>query len=307
LIPIMTIPFINYMVEYQWQKFRDYIEWRRFFFNILFITYSIFSLSMVQYKNTVHSITENTPAIYDLWYLFVIIMMISIAVVNFIIEVANLFKRPIEYLSQLWKWVDLLCYSLSITVVWFHLNDSSPESLRVMASVTLILYCVKMFYYMRANEQTSQLIRIIIEMIVSMKNFLSVFFICIFGIAGGFFIMQNALYKDGLNDDDLSKAQFAGTNIIMAVIYTYRLSLGDFQLDSLDSFENPIERYFIWTVFLLSSLFMVVVLLNLLITIMGTTYSDLSSMIMNLQIREKVMFISENELLVTRTQIFKNS
>jgi hypothetical protein len=68
----------------------------------------------------------------------------------------------------------------------------------------------------------------------------------------------------------------------MAFIYTYRLAMGDFSLDSLDSFEDGFEKYFMWIVFLISSLFLVIVLLNLLIAIMGMTFSDVQAKISNL-------------------------
>lgn len=150
--------------------------------------------------------------------------------------------------------------------------------LRPVASVTLIILWIKMFYYLRAYESTSQLIRMIIEIVVSMKNFLSVFFIGIFGFAGGFFIMQEALVNVNTQSvEDQEKARFAGSNMVMVFIYTYRLALGDYGLDSLGDFSNSIERYFMWAVFLIASLFLVVVLLNLLITIMGSTFSDVSA------------------------------
>ena len=58
--------------------------------------------------------------------------------------------------------------------------------------------------------------------------------------------------------------------------------MGDFSLDSLDSFEDSFEKYFMWIVFLISSLFLVIVLLNLLIAIMGMTFSDVQAKISNL-------------------------
>jgi hypothetical protein len=122
----------------------------------------------------------------------------------------------------------------------------------------------------------------IIEIIKSMKNFMTVFFIGIFSFAGGFYIMQEGLIKKDASEEDEAKARFAGDNPIRAFIYTYRLAMGDFSLDSLDSFEDDFEKYFMWIVFLISSLFLVIVLLNLLIAIMGMTFSDVQAKISNL-------------------------
>ena len=62
-----------------------------------------------------------------------------------------------------------------------------------------------------------------------------------------------------------------------------------------------------WAVFMIASLFLVVVLLNLLITIMGCTFSDVSAQILNLRIREKILLITQNETLFNREKVFGNS
>jgi len=119
--------------------------------------------------------------------------------------------------------------------------------------------------------------------------------------------MQDALIKKDDGEDKIDEARFAGSNPIMALIYTYRLAMGDFNLDNLDKFENTFEKYFMWAVFIIASLFLVIVLLNLLIAIMGATFSDVVAKIGNLQIREKLLLISENESLFDRNKIFGKS
>ena len=67
-----------------------------------------------------------------------------------------------------------------------------------------------------------------------------------------------------------------GSDPFKAFIYTYRLALGDFNLDSFDTFESSgliVEYYLIWFIFIFGTLFLVIVLLNLLIAIMGDTFS----------------------------------
>lgn len=48
--------------------------------------------------------------------------------------------------------------------------------------------------------------------------------------------------------------------------------MGDFGLDTFADFKNPFEAIFIWAIFLVGSLFLVIVLLNLLIAIMGASF-----------------------------------
>ena len=67
------------------------------------------------------------------------------------------------------------------------------------------------------------------------------------------------------------------------------------------------DYYLIWFIFIFGTLFLVIVLLNLLIAIMGDTFSKVLEQIQNLIVREKVMLIAENEALFERSELFKNS
>ena len=58
---------------------------------------------------------------------------------------------------------------------------------------------------------------------------------------------------------------------------------------------------------MIGSLFLVIVLLNLLIAIMGDTFSRVLENITNLSVREKVMLVSENESLFDREGLFKSA
>ena len=68
--------------------------------------------------------------------------------------------------------------------------------LRPLASFALIVLWIKLFYFMRVFESTSQLIRMIIEIVNDMKNFLIVLLIGIIAFTGGLYIMQQSIPED---------------------------------------------------------------------------------------------------------------
>lgn len=178
--------------------------------------------------------------------------------------------------------------------------------------MALIILWIKLFYFLRVYDSTSQLIRMIIEIVNDMKNYLIVLTIGIVGFTGGLFIMQQGL--DGLLDETNEKEwennRFVGDSLFKAFIYTYRMTLGDFQLDAFGVFEEKgliFEFYFLWIIFIAGSLFLVIVLLNLLIAIMGETFSRVQEALVNLSIRERVLLVSENESLFDRHKLFKNA
>ena len=176
---------------------------------------------------------------------------------------------------------------------------------RPIACLGLIILWIKMFYFMRVYDSTSQLIRMIIEIVIDMGNFLKVLLIGIIGFTGGLYIMQQ-----GLDNRDSENTRFVGDNFVKAFIYTYRMTLGDFSMDALDDIESKglmLDYYFIWGIFLIGTMFLVIILLNLLIAIMGATFERVKESIVNLNLREKVLLISENENLFDRARLFKGT
>lgn len=81
-----------------------------------------------------------------------------------------------------------------------------------------------MFYFLRVFETTSRLIRMIIEIVNDMQNFLIVLVIGIIGFSGGFYILQQG--SEGWVTGE-SQNLLPG-HVPMNVIYTYRLAMGDF-------------------------------------------------------------------------------
>jgi hypothetical protein len=92
--------------------------------------------------------------------------------------------------------------------------------LRPVASSTLIIVWIKLFYFLRAYDSTSKLIRMIIEICKDIRYFLLVLFIGIFGFAGGFYILQFGLSSLQKDKDSINHL-FVGSNPILAFIYIY--------------------------------------------------------------------------------------
>ena len=60
----------------------------------------------------------------------------------------------------------------------------------------------------------------------------------------------------------------------LAFIYIYQMGLGNFSVANFEEFKNlnTFEFYYIWFLFIMCCLFLVIVLMNLLIAIMGSTF-----------------------------------
>jgi hypothetical protein len=84
----------------------------------------------------------------------------------------------------------------------------------------------------------------------------------IFGFGTGFYILSN-------NNVGPDQEKFL-TSFPFSIIYSYRMSVGDFQLDGFDKSEDYV---LLWIMFLLCSMFSTILLLNMLVAIMGEAFN----------------------------------
>ena len=271
---MMSIPFIQYIVLHQWNKIKNSIVTKTLYpFFTLLALFTLFSVGFADYSVGVKGFVERDIGIvqslaYEICSIFLLINLTYF----FVVEVKQCFDDFKEYFSSGWNLIDLANYSLCLAVLFFDLLGIQSYQ-RPLASIALIILWIKLFYFLRVFDETSQLIRMIIEIVNDMKNFMIVLMIGIVAFTGGLYIMQQVVPET--NDAH----NFVGDNVVKAFIYTYRLTLGDFQLDNFQQVEDigyTFEFYFLWFIFIFGSLFLVIVLLNLLIAIMGSTFERTS-------------------------------
>ena len=85
-----------------------------------------------------------------------------------------------------------------------------------------------------------------------------------------------------------------------SIKYAYKMSLGDFSTS--DFGEEYV--WLVWLIFLLSSLFLIIVMLNLIIAIMGDAYAQISETEEAAIWKEKLELMNENAFLVNREKVF---
>ena len=98
----------------------------------------------------------------------------------------------------------------------------------------------------------------ITEIIYDMFYFTLILFMAVFAFANSFHIL-------GKNSEGTG---FAGENILYSFAFSYRIGLGDFDTDRF----NEQDKYLIWLLWFGNTLFILIVLLNLVIALMGDTF-----------------------------------
>jgi Ion transport protein len=117
----------------------------------------------------------------------------------------------------------------------------------------------KFLYFFRIFKSYGYLTRLLILVILDMKDFLVVLFITI------------VAFSDSLLTISLGNApdeRFV-TDFTDAIIYTYRIVLGDFNVEAFGSVAVPL----VYTLFIMCTVFNTIVMLNLLIAIISETFT----------------------------------
>mmetsp|Transcript_24760 Transcript_24760/g.21981 ORF Transcript_24760/g.21981 Transcript_24760/m.21981 type:complete len:209 (-) Transcript_24760:97-723(-) len=134
----------------------------------------------------------------------------------------------------------------------------------------------------------------IIEIIKDMTFFVGVLMIATIAFANAFYILG----RNSAPDPNL-----AGENFLDAFIFSYKMGLGDFITDGFGTRDEE----FLWIFFLLDSLIILIVLLNLVIAIMGDTFDRVQETQENSMLKELTNMIRENEFLFSRSRAFKKA
>ena len=83
-----------------------------------------------------------------------------------------------------------------------------------------------------------------------------------------------SLLNQNMTDDDAYIDSFTGVLPIDSFIATYFITLGEFQYDNYSKGVEIQEKYIVWFMFFLGSFLCCVVFMNMLIAIMGETFSQ---------------------------------
>lgn len=153
--------------------------------------------------------------------------------------------------------------------------DSKSKLEATLKSVGSLFMWLKLLYFFRINKQAGYLIRMLFKVIFGMRTFLVVLLITIIAVADA----QISLYKS--DDKDSKNVEISSEflckhffRFINAVFLTYRMITGGGE-DKPDIDPLYIVQYDILLLF--SSLFLMIVMLNLLISIIGNIFGDVQA------------------------------
>ena len=169
--------------------------------------------------------------------------------------------QGLRYFLSFWNMVDVILVLgtistvildiISIIVVEFNMSP-----VKIMISITFLSLWIRLFSFARGFEGTGFLIRLVQQVVIDMKFFLFLIFLFMLAFASSGIILQNT-YING---------PFFVFNLV------YRLTLGDYT--NYDLFVQDDENQIpLWIGMVLFTLCLWIIMLNLLISIIGSTFA----------------------------------
>jgi len=154
---------------------------------------------------------------------------------------------------------------------------------------------LKFLYYLRILEATSSIIRMISQVIVDIKYFLLVLLLTIVAFGDAFKTISDAnpALTAAQEEAGVESLRFMGEGFFGSFFYVYGMVLGDFNLE----FGNT-QQGLAFFLFFLCTLFNMIIMLNLLISIISESFQRISTNLKSATYQEKAGMISDNYFMI---------
>ena len=191
-------------------------------------------------------------------------------------EASLLVSDPKDYLSRIWSYFDFLPQVLNIVmmvVFWYDyaILDKTVEGTWLVSLCTFFMWA-KFLNFLRLSSNYSHFLRMLARVIHDMQYFLIVFALVCLAFADTFYILAKAS-----NAIDPSSGKFVNelkiTSWSSAILYVYNMTLGDFSTDDLSETEFTGLAY---TLFVVCTIFNMIIMLNLLIAVISETFGEVN-------------------------------
>ena len=195
-----------------------------------------------------------------------------------------------DYFSDLWNYLDLipiLLMDLTLVLDWL---EYFPEVQRPLLAICSLMLWFKFMYYLRIFRKTSFFISMIIAVFRDIIYFIFILIIVCVAFGSSFYIISN----QNRSDDPEQDLHFIDS-YILGIFYAYQIALGDFATDEFGQFN----LWLVWILFLLSTLFVVIIMFNLLVAIVGDTFERVLSHCENSMYMEIASLMVDNEHLIS--------
>ena len=165
----------------------------------------------------------------------------------------------------------------------------------VAASFLMFLNWISLFFSLRILPYTGAFVMISIRVIKAVVHFLILFLICFIPFS---LIFWKTIYSWASVLPDMD-----GTTIVEALFRTFRMALADYDYDAGGSVAGAVGAELWWDVLLVIWIILAnIILINLLIALMGSTFGGAYEMVSNISKRTRLNYAVDAHLMLTDLQ-----
>ncbi|CDW84989.1 wd-40 repeat protein [Stylonychia lemnae] len=272
---------IQKLIEFNYPLVKEYIIIK------LFGPFCVFQLCFSIFQNLV---MENKALQgYQQVYFPLLAVNLIFAVYFIHNEIRQFCLQGTKYFQSYWNYIDMIpplgIFAFTIITVLSEYDYEIDEATkRSIQAITTFFMWFKFLYFLRIFRSTSYLITMIFEVIYDMRFFFAVLLITMIAFGDSFLSISY-----GNNELDRFTHSFTDS-----IIYTYRMILGDFETDKFGEVAKPL----VIILFLLCTIFNMIVMLNLLIAIISESFARITAKADQAVYQEMASMIAENSYLI---------
>jgi len=289
---LFKLDIIKDIVLFQWKYFKSAIIWQ------IFLPYLIYLLIFCVYSTWLQKQKHEEDEALGKFQIGSYITGVVILMFNVFwtyTEIRQIILYGFQYFLSFWNILDMLAILLNVMVVLMDFTNVSFNNVNRVGALAVLLLYLKLFYFMRIFFATANNIRMIIETIKTMKFFISVLFIATVAFGNAFFVL-------GRNSDRVD-SELNAENLLDAIIFSYKVGIGGFITEGFGDQGDEI----LWIFYFLNSMIIVIVLLNLVVAIMGATFTRSQEYQDQSMLQDLTFLIRENEFMFSRFDEFKRA
>lgn len=181
----------------------------------------------------------------------------------------SIFLKNLQF-RRGWAYLDAVIIVTNTVITMSLFTDISIIDLRIIEAILIVAILAKSLYFLRLIGEIAPLVDIIFKILGDIKYFVAIFGISLFAFVLAFLaIGKNQEHLALLDGDEDAIPGYA--TLMGSINHVYTASLGEFDTDSY--FGHDMEPYCVILFFGLS-FFMCLHMLNMLIAIMGDSFSS---------------------------------
>lgn len=208
------------------------------------------------------------------------IICLLLNLIYIVYELACAWGELLNHITRDMNWLDLLCMSVNIVVLGLNYINVNPTLKFAVVVFDILFYFFRGITYLRIFDQTRYLISMILKVFSDIVSFVAIMFIIIIAVS---LISINVSALKGETPESFGP-YFSGT---------YLLILGSFDTSNFNDVAD-------WVFFMLRTICMTLVLLNLLIAIISNAYEEVKERKEFFDIKEKLSIISDFENFMSK-------